>query len=208
MGCWALLPSRLLNSAAPEVDRYRSGSVRANRCAEINSHSTFRPIVNASRAKLSWALEIAEEDIVSGQNTIEDNKRIVQRCFDDVWNNGRLDAVAELVHPNFIRHHERNQDEDLHGVEGFRQWVIRTRQALPLRLTTELIFGEADRVMAHVRGRATHKGELKGVPATGTEIESTVTTFVRLADGKIVECWVIADTLGVLQQLGTVPRIG
>ena len=120
-----------------------------------------------------------------------------------------MDAVAELVHPNFIRHHERNQDEDLHGVEGFRQWVARTRRVLPdLQFTIQLIFGEADRVMAYVRGRATHAGELKGVPATGTEVELTVTTLVRLADRKIVECWVIADTLGLLQQLGQVRRFG
>ncbi len=83
---------------------------------------------------------------------------------------------------------------------------LHTRQALPdLRFTVERIFGEADRVMAYVRGRATHKGELKGVSATGTEIEWTVTTFVRLADGKIVECWAIADTLGILQRLGANP---
>ena len=145
---------------------------------------------------------------MSGQEGSEYNKRIVERCFDDIWSNGKMDAVAELVHPNFIRHHERNQDEDLHGVDDFRRWVVHTRQALPdLRFTVERIFGEADRVMAHVRGRATHKGEFKGVPATGTEIEWTVTTFVRFADGKIVECWAIADTLGILQQLGAIRRV-
>ena len=145
---------------------------------------------------------------MSGQDTTEYNKSIVKRCFDDVWNNGNMDVVSDLIHPNFIRHHERNRDEDLHGVEDFRLWVSRTRQALPdLRFDIERIFGETDRIMAHVRGRATHKGELKGVSATGTEIEWTVTTFVRLADGKIVECWVIADTLGILQQLGAIQRI-
>jgi steroid delta-isomerase-like uncharacterized protein len=145
---------------------------------------------------------------VSGQDTTEDNKRIVERCLNDIWNQGKMDAVADLVHPNFIRHHQRNQDQDLHGVEDFRGWVSQTRQALPdLRFTIEQIFGETDRVMAHVRGRATHKGELKGVPATGTEIEWTVTTFIRLADGKIVECWAVADTLGILQQLGAIPRM-
>lgn len=146
---------------------------------------------------------------MSGQDTTEYNKGIVQRCFDDIWNSGKMDVVAEIVHPNFIRHHERNQDEDVHGLEGFGRWVSQVRQALPdLRLTVERMFGESDRVMAHVRGRATHKGELKGVPATGTEIEWTVTTFVRLADGKIVECWAIADTLGILQRLGQIPPLG
>jgi predicted ester cyclase len=148
------------------------------------------------------------EDIVSGQDTIEVNKSIVRRCFEEVWSNGRLEAVAELVHPNFIRHHERNQDEDLHGIEGFRQWVTQTREMFSnLRFTVELIFGEADRVMAHARAGATHTGELAGVPASGAEVGYTVTTLVRLDDRKIVECWVIADELGVLQQLGAAPRL-
>lgn len=145
---------------------------------------------------------------MSGQDTIEDNKSIVRRCFEEVWSNGRLDAVADLVHPNFIRHHERNQDEDLHGIEGFRQWASQTREMLSdLRFTVELMFGEADRVMAHARARATHTGALAGVPGTGTAVEYTVTTLVRLADRKIVECWVIADELGVLQQIGAAARL-
>jgi steroid delta-isomerase-like uncharacterized protein len=144
---------------------------------------------------------------VSGQDAVENNKRVVERCFTDIWNDGNLDAVDELIHPNIVRHHERNQDEDLHGREEFRAWISQTRQAFPdLRLTIEQIFGEADRVMAHVRGRATHKGEFKGVPATGSGIEWTATALVRVADSKIVECWVIADTLGILQQLGVIQR--
>ena len=74
-----------------------------------------------------------------------------------------------------------------------------------MKCTVEHIFGETDRVMAYVRGKATHKGELKGVAAIGTEIEWTVTTIVRLDDGKIVECWAIADTLGILAAPGTNP---
>jgi steroid delta-isomerase-like uncharacterized protein len=146
---------------------------------------------------------------VSGEDTTGYNKGILQRCFDDIWNSGKMDVVAEIVHPNFIRHHERNQDADVHGLEGFRTWVSRVRQALPdLQLTVERMFGESDRVMAHVRGRGTHKGDLKGAPATGSEIEWTATTFVRLADGKIIECWAIADTLGILQRLGQIPPLG
>lgn len=144
---------------------------------------------------------------MSGQDAVENNKRVVERCFTDIWNDGNLDAVNELIHPNIVRHHERNQDEDLHGLEEFRAWVSESRQAFPdLRLTIQQSFGEADRVMAYVRGKATHNGEFMGVPATGSAIEWTATALVRVADGKIAECWVIADTLGILQQLGVIQR--
>ena len=145
---------------------------------------------------------------MSPQESNESNKGIVQRCFGEVWNEGNLAAITGLVHANFIRHHERNQDEDLHGPEGFQQWVSQTRLIFPdLRLTVERMFGEGDRVMAHVRGRGTHTAELKGVAATGIEVDWTITAIVRVGDGKIAECWVIADTLGILQQLGSIQRI-
>jgi steroid delta-isomerase-like uncharacterized protein len=144
---------------------------------------------------------------VSGQDTVENNKRVVERCFTDIWNDGNLDAVDELIHPDVVRHHERNQDEDLYGLEEFRHWVSQSRQAFPdLRLTIEQMFGEADRVMAYVRGKGTHSGDFMRVPATGIGIEWTATALVRLADSKIAECWVIADTLGILQQLGVIQR--
>ena len=143
---------------------------------------------------------------MSGQDTVENNKRVLERCFTEIWNNGNLDAAGELVHPNIVRHHERNQDEDLHGLEEFRAWISQTRQAFPdLRLTIEQIFGEADRVMAQC-AESDSQGRIQGVPATGSGIEWTATALVRVADSKIVECWVIADTLGILQQLGVIQR--
>ena len=40
---------------------------------------------------------------------------------------------------------------------------------------------------------------------TGREVSvSTVETF-RVADGKLVEQWVVMDALGLLQQLGAIP---
>ena len=100
---------------------------------------------------------------MSGQDTVENNKRILERCFTEIWNNGNLDAAGELVHPNIVRHHERNQDEDLHGLEEFRAWISQTRQAFPdLRLTIEQIFGEADRVMAHMRGERLTRANSRG----------------------------------------------
>jgi predicted ester cyclase len=145
---------------------------------------------------------------LNARETIEYNKHIIQKCFDDVWNDGKLDVVGELVHQNFVRHHERNQDEDLHGIVGFQSWVSVTRRAFPdLQMTIEQIFCESDRVMAHLHGKGTHRGDLKGLSATGTELEWTATTIIRLLDGKIVECWAIADTLGLLQRLGQIPPL-
>lgn len=139
----------------------------------------------------------------------EENKEIVRRCVEQLWNEGKTELIAELIHPNFIRHHERNQDENIHGIEGFRVWFTQTRRALSdLELTIEKIFAENDRVMVYLRGHGTYKGELKDVAGTDIDLTWTSTTLLRIADGKITECWLINDTLGILQQLGVIRAIG
>ncbi len=42
----------------------------------------------------------------------EQNKRIVRRAFEEVYNQGKLDAVAELVSGDFLAH---MGSEDIHG---------------------------------------------------------------------------------------------
>jgi predicted ester cyclase len=54
--------------------------------------------------------------------------------------------------------------------------------------------------------RGTHEGELMGIPATGKQVEFTETHISRIANGKIVERWGEWDVLGMMQQLGAVPR--
>lgn len=146
---------------------------------------------------------------MNNSNDIGRNKDLVRRCVEQVWNGGRAELIPNLVHPSFRRHHERDPDRDVYGQEGFSAWVDGVRTALPdLSLAILLLFAENDRVMWHLRGTATHRGELGGVPATGTMLNFTVTGVARIAEGKIAECWMIPDTLGIGQQLGVIPSLG
>jgi predicted ester cyclase len=146
---------------------------------------------------------------VNGASVLERNKDIVRRCIEEVWERGETSAVAELVHPSFRRHHERNQDHDTHGVEGFAAWVREVRGGMPdLKANIVLMVAENDLVMTYLQCTATHQGELKGVAASNTPLSFTTPAIVRLAEDKICECWAIADTLGILQRLGAVTSLG
>jgi predicted ester cyclase len=143
------------------------------------------------------------------QDQATDSRQIVRRFVEELWGTGRKELVGDLVHANFIRHHERNPDADVHGIDGFSAWLMRTRDALPdLRLTIRQLFGEGDRVMVHLEANGTWHGDAEHPAPAATPLSFTVTGFVRVADGKVAEVWMIADTLGILQQLGAVPRIG
>jgi predicted ester cyclase len=145
---------------------------------------------------------------MSTGNEIGRNKELVHRCVEELWNGGRTDVIAEIIHPSFRGHHERNPDSDAYGQDGCVAWVESVRSALPdLHLAVELLFAEDDRVMLHLRGTGTHRGDLYGLPASGTLLRFTVTAAVRLAEGKIAECWAIPDELGIRQQVGAVPPL-
>ena len=50
--------------------------------------------------------------------------------------------------------------------------------------------------------RATHEGELFGIPGTGRTIEFMAIDIHRVEDGQIVETWHVEDFLSVLFQIG------
>ena len=138
-------------------------------------------------------------------NELERNKDVVRRCIEEVWNGGRVELIAELVHGNFRGHHERNRDQDVYGIDSFRGWVESVRAAAPdLRLRVGLMLAEADRVMVHLEGSGIRVGEAESGPAAAQAVTFTATAVLRLAEGRIAESWMIYDALGVLQQLGVV----
>jgi len=48
----------------------------------------------------------------------------------------------------------------------------------------------------------THQGEFRGIAPTGKQVKYTGIAIDRIADGKVVEMWHVADTSGMLQQIG------
>ena len=65
----------------------------------------------------------------------------------------------------------------------------------------------AEGAMVAARGtlRITHDGEFQGIAPTGNQVTWTETHIVRMANGQVVEHWVDADRLGLMQQLGVIP---
>lgn len=140
---------------------------------------------------------------------VERNKDLVRRTVDVLWNEGALDRAGEFFHPSVRRHHERNPDADLHGLDVLRAALAGLRGRVPdSRLEVVRLFAEGDRVMVYLAGQGTPGGAEADPAAAGTALTFTLTAIVRIADGLIAEIWLIADTLGLLQQLGAVRRFG
>lgn len=139
----------------------------------------------------------------------EENKVIVRSTIEEIWNRGNLNSIEDFISPSFVSHHPRNRDEDIHGIEAYKNWIAKIRSAFPdIKFEIVNLFAKDNQVMFHLSGKATHAGNFGKAAPTNKQIITTVTAIIRLADKKIAECWGIADLLGIEQQLGVIAPIG
>lgn len=138
--------------------------------------------------------------------SIEENKACSRRVFEEIWNQGALDEIYEVFASNFVLHEPAAGE--IRGPEGYKKFVAMYRTAYPdLHFTVEDQIAEGDKVVNRLTFTATHKGKLMGIPPTGVKITTTGITICRYGDGKMLEAWVDSDVLGMLQQLGVMPRM-
>ena len=135
----------------------------------------------------------------------EENKALAYRFHMDIFQQGNLGIVYQLISPDFVWHAPA-PPEWVHGPEGVRRAAIELRAGYPdLDFTHEDTLAEGDRVMIRWTMRGTHNGPLMGTPPTGKSVTVTGVDIFRIAGGQIVELWQHFDQLGMLQQLGVIP---
>jgi steroid delta-isomerase-like uncharacterized protein len=139
----------------------------------------------------------------------EENKALVRRYFEEVWDKGNLDLIDELFTTNFVRHGPSSTEGEVRGLEGFKALVTMYRTAFPdLRIPIEDLIAEGNRVVTRWTARGTHQGELMGNAPTGNQASVTGIVIDRLSGGKIEEEWVDYDTLDLMRQIGAVSQPG
>jgi SnoaL-like polyketide cyclase len=56
----------------------------------------------------------------------EDNKAVIRRLKEEVYNQGNLDVVDELVAPDIVNHPA--VPEHRHGIDGFKHVIVWVRE--------------------------------------------------------------------------------
>ncbi len=135
--------------------------------------------------------------------SLANNKDIVQKTFDVVWNQRNTAAIDELYASDYTTHDELpgfSQDR-----KGFKEWVNQTTRAFPdIEFKIKDQLAEGDEVVTRWEAHGTQKGEFMGVPASGKAITVTGLTMNRLQNNKIKESWNEWDSLSLMQQLGVI----
>jgi steroid delta-isomerase-like uncharacterized protein len=137
----------------------------------------------------------------------EENKAIVRRYLDEVWNKGNVNIYDEVMAPTYARY--MNTSGAYLDREGQKQRISGIRKAFSeLYLVLEDMMAEGEKVTIRVTLHGRHTGNFMGVPATGKEVAIGAIDILRLVDSKVVEHWGVMDTFGLMQQLGVVSPPG
>lgn len=129
---------------------------------------------------------------------------VLHRWFDEVWNQGREDAIDTLMAPDAIVHGlAEGSDAEIRGPAGFKPFFRKFRTAFPdLQIAIEDAIAVGDRVAVRCTVTATHTGPGVLPAPTGKPTQFSGMCIVRVKDGKIAEGWNNFDFLSLYHQLG------
>ena len=134
----------------------------------------------------------------------QENKEVMYRWFDEVWNKGDASVINELLDADGVIHGLSDASgNQVTGIEAFREFHTQFRNAFPdMKIEIEDCIAEGDKVVARCNVRARHSGQLVNVAPTNAEIEFTGIAIIRVANGRITEAWNNFDFLQMNKQLG------
>jgi steroid delta-isomerase-like uncharacterized protein len=132
-----------------------------------------------------------------------ENRVLVRDYYEAVYDRRELGRLDAFLAPDFVSAGPGGRmDREAHATA-----LAASLAAMPdLRLTVEEQIGEGDAVVTRWSATGTQLGALFGIPPTGRRVSATAIHIHHVRDGRIVDQWEQFDTLGVLGQLGLVPR--
>jgi predicted ester cyclase len=140
---------------------------------------------------------VGEED---AHMSAEENKAVVRRLIEEVYNRGSLDMADELLAPDYVDH--TWPPGKYAGREGLKRSVAKQRAASSdLHTNIEEQIAEGDKVVTWVISSGTHDRErFLGLAPTGERMTRKHIFISRVVEGKIVEVWGVGDISDVWRQ--------
>jgi predicted ester cyclase len=132
----------------------------------------------------------------------EANKAVVRQFFQLLERD--LQVPEELLGPGFVYH--------VPGVPPIDADAIQERAAELVAAFTDAsriedaLIAEGDLVAFRSTLEMTHTGEFMGTAGTGQRISVVEMGFFRIANGEIAEMWGLLDTMGLMTQVGAMPK--
>jgi predicted ester cyclase len=139
------------------------------------------------------------------ESSTAENKNLVRR-FEEAMNKRQLDALDEVVAPNFVRHCQATPDLDVRSLEQFKGFLRQDVAVFPDNTQTFThVIAEGDMVAAWATYEGTQLGQMGPFPPLGKKVRFDFAAMLRVENGKIAELWVTWDNMTILAQLGYLP---
>ncbi len=134
--------------------------------------------------------------------SLEENKALVRRYFEEVLNKGNLALLDEIFASDSVW--RPIGLPEMRGVEARRQFITGIRAAYPnIHFTIEEMMAEGDKVVLRWTDSGTQTGEWMGIAPTGKRVDGIGASIFRVSGGKIVE-W---DALGYYQHASAISML-
>ena len=117
---------------------------------------------------------------------------VMDRFTNEIWNNRRLDVVAEVFKADATVHLENCA---VTGIEAIRDgFMLPFQEAFPdLRYDIADLFFDGNRIAMRYIGTATHHGDYDGKPATGKRLTYEGIAIFHMDGNQIAEVWTHTD---------------
>lgn len=128
----------------------------------------------------------------------------MRRYFHEVLDQGKVDVVEELFHPQCVMHRPGGRVVGLDAVRN----VAEHRKETYAQFKTEIhdVFGSADRLVArlshHGVGCGIWRSRFGSYDVSGKTVTWDAIAIFRFDSDRIIEEWVTRDELGMILQFG------
>ncbi|MFE4663542.1 ester cyclase [Streptomyces sp. NPDC056716] len=117
------------------------------------------------------------------------------------FNREDLDACVQLLTEDFAIN-IAGMPFQMRGRDAWRGNATVLRTAFPdFEVRIDDAFGSGDRVAVRLTMRGTHRGEFRGLPATGRRVRFSSLELYRVTDGLLAEEWIGWDMETLMRQL-------
>jgi len=137
-------------------------------------------------------------------NELSAETELVRRYFHEVLDQGKMELIEEIFHPQCVMHRPGGTVEGIDAVRG----VAERRKETFSRFETQIhdVFGSGDRLVVRLSHRGVGGGmwrsRLGNYDITGKAVTWNAIAIFRFENHQIIEEWVTRDELGVILQFG------
>jgi predicted ester cyclase len=124
--------------------------------------------------------------------SIEENKALAHRFWEELLNGGKTEKMNELIAIDYIYHGPGGHE--IKGIEDMKKFITWVHTSFPnIHFTVNDLIVEGDKVVSFWTMKGTHK--------SNKQIEQQGVIISRVVNGKVVEDWEIFDRLAIASQM-------